>query len=371
MLPEWLVGYPRPSMAPLADVVELSCPGCKRSLKQSRAVVVKRLEEGKPPRCAYCSKELTLPSDLKITRPAAAAQPPARVMGRCPLCLKSAMVRDAKNVEGSGALVGTCGACGGFYLCEGAGRGSIDVPASSPAAEEEVEAARPRLAALMGGRFLGDALLARAKRGGLEAGEAGHLVQLLEALARWAAPGQSPFLPLPPAEVLHLLGPIALGADSVSVDEKEGVVRLSSSEVFETPGLGTGSKVALNAVGIGLLLATGSGFTVRGRAPSSEVVTHEQVFIVDAVEGGSSLRAFVAQQGARPTPLDPAETAALAARLFDLRAKLGGYFRLLALYGTRFRGAAARRVTRESIVGRLHDLGVDARAVEAFIFAAS
>ena len=66
---------------PLADVVELSCPGCKRSIKQSRAVVVKRLEDGKPPRCAYCSKELTLPAELKVTRPAAPAPAPPRIMG--------------------------------------------------------------------------------------------------------------------------------------------------------------------------------------------------------------------------------------------------------------------------------------------------
>jgi hypothetical protein len=297
----------------------------------------------------------------------AAPTAPARVMGRCPLCLKSAMVRDASSLAASGAVIGACGACGGLYLCEGPGRGSVDVPASSPATDEQLAVVLPRLASLMGGRFLGDALRARAKRGALEAGEAEHLAQCLEALARWQAVGRTPFLPLPPSEVLQLLGPIALGADSVSVDEKQGVVRLSSSEVFETPGLGTGSKVALNVVGIGLLLATGTGFTVGGGAPRAEVVTHEQLFIVDPVAGGSSLRAFVAQPGARPTSFDDGETSALAARLFGLRARLGSYFRLLALYGARFRGAAARRVTRESIVERLQDLRMDPRALDLFV----
>lgn len=66
------------------DLLDLSCAGCKRSVRQSRAVVLKRVEEGKPPRCAYCSKELELPPDVQARRD----QPPPptpRVMGRASL----------------------------------------------------------------------------------------------------------------------------------------------------------------------------------------------------------------------------------------------------------------------------------------------
>ncbi len=330
-------------------------------------MVLQRIAQRKPLRCVHCGKEMSLPEELQatVTPPAPV---PTRLLGRCPACLKPAQATGTPPV-----IIGTCVTCSLSFRCEGPGRGSFDFPVETPATPEELEPAVALLARRPSGALLGLALRRRLERGALPTGEAAMTVALLDALATWRGVGAEPVIPLPPPVVLHLLGPIALGAQSASVDEARGVVHLRASLTLDqSPGLSPGSRLALNGVGIGLLLATGTGFTVRGGDPAPpETVTNEQWLAIDTSPQGSSLRGLAAQNQAPPQPIAREELVALVQRVFERRAMLERYVRLLALTGPRLRGAPARRVSREAVVQRLLDVGASpadaTRAADAFV----
>ena len=77
------------------------------------------------------------------------------------------------------------------------------------------------------------------------------------------------------------------------------------------------------------------------------------------------------QNQAPPQPIAREELVVLVQRVFERRAVLERYVRLLALTGPRLRGAPARRVSREAVVQRLLDVGASpadaTRAADAFV----
>jgi hypothetical protein len=183
-------------------------------------------------------------------------------------------------------------------------------------------------------------------------------------LARWRAASVVPFLPWPQAEVQPLLGPFIFHSTNVHFDPSTGITSLTNELVLDPPGGGQispGASVALNTLGIGLLLATGTGFTVGGgRSPPAETLSQQFLVRLKAMQDGTVLEVATSQGGARPQLLDPTEQVALAQRLFALRATLDRYVRALALCAEDLRGLPSKGLVVEAARLRLLDVGASA-----------
>ena len=338
------------------EIVELVCPGCGRSLKQAQTVVLQRMKQGKPMRCLVCAKELKLPADL-VAKLAAPVVESVRRLGRCPACLRPA------QAQGEPPLVrGWCSGCQAAFLCEQPGQGTFDLPAATRAAPAEVEQAISRLPVRPLGALMSLALRRRCERGALAQGEATRLAHMAEGLARWRGATAVPQLPWVPAEVQRLLGPFVFSSNHVRPDEKTGITYLRNELTLDSPGgMGAGTSLALNTVGIGLLLATGTGFTVGGGdAPPPETLSQEYWVRLHPTQGGSVLEVAAAQNGTQPQALSQAEQTALAQRLFDLRHLLERYVRAVALCSESLRGVASKGLIVEAARARLVDVGASA-----------
>lgn len=348
--------------------VTLTCAGCQRTVQLLRTALVARLAEGKPMRCTYCARELSIPAEVRADgRP----QKQTSVTGRCPGCL-----RPARVVGEGDRYTGTCVHCALRFHSPGPGRGSFDFPAQQPAAADEVEAVVAPLASMPAGGLLRSALRRRQQAGALEAGEAPALVGMLTALQGWRAVSPEGELPLPPLEVLHLLGPLVLDAQFATIDEARRCVRLTNSMVLDAPTatgpqLGLGSKVALNTLGVGLLLATGTGFTVSGggEAPQPEYLSRVMDLFADPVPGGSRLRGEVSENGSSVTPLARHELVGIVQRAFERRERLSRYLRLRCLCGTAVRGATAKGLSREGLAERLVEVGASRQEAQRLLAA--
>lgn len=342
-----------------ARMVELTCPGCSRTLKQTEQAVVDRARQGKPFRCLMCGKELTVPTELaaKLAAPPPAA--PTRRLGRCPACLRPAQAQGHPP-----AVFGTC--CVKFS-CEAPGHGSFDVPAATVAESAELDAALARFPPRPTTQLIGLALRKRRERGALEAGEATRLADLHEALAKWrAAPGVL-LVPWKAEEVGPLVAPFLFETHTARFDEKTRCYVLRSELVLDGTGkqaMGAGSHLALNAVGIGLALATGTGFTVgRGEDVPPEHLVQETWVRLKEAPAGCELEVATSQQGEWHA-YTAAEHAVVAQRLATLRPTLERYVRALALGSGWLRGVASKALTGAAARARLLDVGADAAQAE-------
>ena len=197
---------------------------------------------------------------------------------------------------------------------------------------------------------------------------------MAEGLATWRSAPDEPLLPWVADEVQHLLAPFLFDAPYATRDEKNGLFHLQRSMVLDGPGGGMspGAKLALNTVGVGLLLATGTGFTVSGGEPRpAETLTQYSWVRLTDTPRGCALDVATAQNDAAPRGLDVEERYALAKRLFGLRPALERYLRAVALCGPALRGASAKRLTNEAARSRLLEVGVPAaeaaRVAAAFV----
>jgi hypothetical protein len=342
-----------------ARMVELTCPGCSRTLKQTEQAVVDRARQGKPFRCLMCGKELTPPQDLveKLAAPPPAA--PTRRLGRCPACLRPA--------QAQGHPPAVFGACCVKFRCDAPGHGSFDVPATSVATSAEVDAAVARFPPRPTTKLLELALRRRVERGALEAGEATRLADLHDRLAKWRPTPGVLSVPWSAAETGPLIAPFLFETNTAHVDPKSGCWVLRSELVLDGTGkqaMGAGSHLALNAVGIGLALATGTGFTVsRGEDAPPEHLVQETWVRLKEVPAGCELEVATAQQGEWHA-YTPAEHAVVAQRIATLRPTLERYVRALALGSGWLRGAASKAFTGAAARARLLDVGADAAQAE-------
>ena len=185
---------------------------------------------------------------------------------------------------------------------------------------------------------------------------------MTESLARWRSATAVPLLPWVPAEVLPLLGPFVFSSSHVRSDEKTGIIYVRNELTIDHPGgMGSGTKLALNTVGIGLLLATGTGFTVGGGEPRPpETLSQEYWVRLHPTQGGSVLDVAAAQNGSEPQALSQPEQVALAQRLFELRHTLERYVRAVALCSESLRGLATKGLVVEAARARLLDVGASA-----------
>ena len=345
-------------------MVELTCSTCRRTLKQAEDVVVERLKQGKAIRCLVCAKVMTLPTALQAKLDAPPPPPVVRRMGKCPVCLEPAIASGQLPI-----LTGLCTHCSIPFTNESLGHGSFDVPVDAPADLAEVEAACARLAPLPMGSVLSLALRKRCERGSLAVNEATRLAHMHEGLAKWRPSPGVPLLPWAPDEVKHLVGPFIIHSSHVSFDEERDLIYLQNELMIDagSTGMGMGTKVALNTVGIGLLLATGNGFTVgggAGRAP--EVLTQEYWVRLHATPDGCIFEVASSQNKSPPQAMSPAEQGELANRLVGLRRLLERYARALVLCTAHLRGARSRRFVAEAALQRLVDIGMPGHQAQKF-----
>ncbi|MBI5209322.1 MAG: hypothetical protein HY927_05040 [Elusimicrobia bacterium] len=359
----------------------MTCPKCGRGLTLNLEVLARRQA------CPYCGGALAIPAELEarlaaLRAPKKAAAPVAVV---CPVC-----GRTGKSPAAQVGKASQCAYCGArFVVPDAPGLGlDVRVVEGTPPIPLQGAVSKPATRQDPLTRLAWEALAARWLAGTVTKEEAAAILCGLDVLAEWR-PAGAEVSPLPPhltVQVAQYLVLRIMNAQSILEPAGSAILQIPlaggttiGSDSASDLGSRMGELLVLNAVGLGLLAITGTGFVAYGK-PGESDKEEERVQVTPAVwlrflpgPAGTTLQGEYQDQYGDRSPLDEEKIAKIAAGIRGgFRVPARAYLAFRALYGDWASPAIYTAASRDKVLDRvagLPELAAEASDLTAALLA--
>jgi hypothetical protein len=336
-----------PKQAAEKKIREISCSGCSKKIELDEKTLLARIAAGDIS-CVGCGSKLVIPSHLQDALRSARAKTPIRTT----CCCCGRVVRT--DVQ-SGMFA--CTFCGLRFTIDGDRPQLIDQREILRANEEELE---PALAAIPNRapfQVVRAALLGRARSLELLPGEAEAMIETLLALERWRPSAVAIELPIKREDVEGVLSPLLFRAPHYRWSGDAAMRGIFAYPL--PPGMSSVDArfLAMNAIGLGLLAATGTGFVETPGGDDNVAHRTYRVMVAVAPSPRGVKLQFSSQNTDQPEKLfAPDQERAIAKAIDERRDQLTAYFVLLSIFGRAAAGLPLIAATPENIARRLTTL---------------